>query len=67
MRLSLPKRFLRDRKGGTAIEYGLIASLITIGLIGAMTLWGQEATGMYGGLSDAWPSANASEDAGDAE
>jgi pilus assembly protein Flp/PilA len=28
-------RFVKDRSGGTAIEYGLIAALIAIAIIGA--------------------------------
>ncbi|WP_081963763.1 Flp family type IVb pilin [Hoeflea sp. BAL378] len=31
---SLFRRFLGDRRGATAIEYGLIASMISIALIG---------------------------------
>tara|TARA_R110002020_G_scaffold143828_6_gene316467 strand:- start:5496 stop:5669 length:174 start_codon:yes stop_codon:yes gene_type:complete len=31
---SLFSRFLGDRRGATAIEYGLIASMISIALIG---------------------------------
>jgi pilus assembly protein Flp/PilA len=61
MKFALPRKFLRDRKGGTAIEYGLIAGLITIGLIGAMTVWGQEANGMYSSLGDRWPGAEDAE------
>jgi pilus assembly protein Flp/PilA len=30
----------RDERGVTAIEYGLIAGLIAVGLIGALTLTG---------------------------
>lgn len=30
-------RFLRNDKGATAIEYGLIAALIAVAAIGAMT------------------------------
>lgn len=34
-------RFLKDESGATAIEYGLIAALISVALIaGAMTLGG---------------------------
>lgn len=34
------KRFVRDEEGVTAIEYGLIASLIAVAIIGAVTLLG---------------------------
>ena len=33
-------QFLRDNKGATAIEYGLIAALIAVAAIGAMTSLG---------------------------
>jgi pilus assembly protein Flp/PilA len=31
------KRFMKDESGATAIEYGLIAALIAVGIIGALT------------------------------
>ena len=34
---TLFQRFLRDQSGATAIEYGLIAALISVAAIGAMT------------------------------
>lgn len=46
------RRFVRDRRGGTAIEYTMIAALITLGLIGAMTYWGESASGMYDSLAE---------------
>ncbi|MDE2183924.1 MAG: Flp family type IVb pilin [Alphaproteobacteria bacterium] len=33
-------RFLRDQSGATAIEYGLIAALIAVVIIGALTAVG---------------------------
>ncbi len=33
--ISLVKRYLRDESGATAIEYGLVAAIISIGIIGA--------------------------------
>ena len=39
---SLFSRFLKDECGATAIEYGLIAALIAVGLIGVLgTMYGQ--------------------------
>ncbi len=35
-------RFLKDEDGVTAIEYGLIAALIAVVIIGAVTLVGGE-------------------------
>jgi pilus assembly protein Flp/PilA len=39
-------RFLKDESGATAIEYGLIAALIAVAIIGAVTTVGDntEAT-----------------------
>jgi len=36
----LMTRFTRDETGATAIEYGLIAALIAVVIIGALTLLG---------------------------
>ena len=33
-------RFMKDESGATAIEYGLIAALISVGIIGAVGLVG---------------------------
>jgi pilus assembly protein Flp/PilA len=30
-------RFVKDESGATAIEYGLIAALVAVGIIGALT------------------------------
>lgn len=36
-------RFLHDRSGVTAIEYGLLVALMTLAIIGAVTTLGQTA------------------------
>ncbi|TIX52023.1 Flp family type IVb pilin [Alteraurantiacibacter aquimixticola] len=38
---------LKDEQGATAIEYGLIASLIVIAMIGGMTAFGNSAMAMW--------------------
>ena len=38
--LELVKNFVRDESGATAIEYGLIAALISVVIIGAVTAVG---------------------------
>jgi pilus assembly protein Flp/PilA len=38
------KQFMRDDSGATAIEYGLIAALIAVVIIGAVTLVGTSLT-----------------------
>jgi pilus assembly protein Flp/PilA len=36
-------RFLKDRTGVTAIEYGLLVALMTLAIIGAITTLGNQA------------------------
>jgi len=38
------KKFLRDESGATAIEYGLIAALISVVIIGAVSSVGTKLT-----------------------
>lgn len=38
--MNLISRFVRDESGATAIEYGLIAALISVVIIGAITTVG---------------------------
>lgn len=45
--MSRPRRHLSDRRGGTVIEYALIVALITIGLVGAITAWGDSAENRF--------------------
>lgn len=33
-------KFIREESGATAIEYGLIASLISVGIVGALLVLG---------------------------
>ena len=47
-------RFLRDQSGATAIEYGLIAALIAVALVGTMSILGVSVQNLYsGGTSSA--------------
>jgi len=39
--------FLRDESGATAIEYGLIAALIAVVIIGAVTAVGTNLSGSF--------------------
>jgi pilus assembly protein Flp/PilA len=38
--MNLISRFVRDESGATAIEYGLIAALIAVVIVGAVSLVG---------------------------
>ena len=44
-------RFAKDESGATAIEYGLIASLISVAIIVAVTAVGTSLTGTFGKVS----------------
>ena len=44
-------RFAKDESGATAIEYGLIASLISVAIIGAITTIGTSLTGTFSNVS----------------
>ena len=45
--------FLDDQRGATAVEYGLIATLVGTVSIGALAMLGQVMSGRYGTLSTA--------------
>jgi pilus assembly protein Flp/PilA len=55
--LSVTRRFLRDEEGVTAIEYGLIAALIAIVIITAVTLVGTNLTAVFQAVADALSNA----------
>ena len=44
-------RFLKDESGATAIEYGLIAALIAITIIGAASAVGTSVSGKFNQIS----------------
>jgi pilus assembly protein Flp/PilA len=46
-------KFLADRQGATAIEYGLIAALIGVTLIAILSSTGQRASGVFAEISTA--------------
>jgi pilus assembly protein Flp/PilA len=50
-------RLLRCRRGATAIEYALIASLISIAAIGAMNGLGDQIDTMFGNVGNALDTA----------
>ena len=45
-------RFVRDESGATAIEYGLIAALIAVGIIAAATTLGNSLSSLFGRISN---------------
>ena len=44
-------RFAKDESGATAIEYGLIAALIAVAIIGAVTLLGDSIGATFSKIS----------------
>jgi len=46
-------RLLRDETGATAIEYGLIAALIAVVIIGAVTVVGTSLSSTFTSVSNA--------------
>ena len=46
------RKMLKNEKGATAIEYGLIAALIAVAAIGAMTSLGGKLTNTFNKLSN---------------
>lgn len=44
---NLMKKFLKNESGATAIEYGLIAALIAVAVIGGITTLGQNANATF--------------------
>ena len=49
--MNLISRFVRDESGATAIEYGLIASLIALVIIGGVTAVGTNLSGAFNTIS----------------
>ena len=45
---NIAKKFLKDESGATAIEYGLIAALVAVAIVGALTTLGTGLTTMFG-------------------
>lgn len=48
----LVSRFVRDERGATMLEYGLLVGLIAIVAIAGMTLFGGSINTMFRGLAD---------------
>lgn len=52
---TLFQRFVKDESGVTAIEYGLIAALIAVAIIAAVTLVGTDLTATFNAVAAALP------------
>ncbi len=45
-------RFAQDESGATAIEYGLIAALISVGIIAAVSILGNGLSGVFNTINN---------------
>lgn len=52
------KRFRKNESGATAIEYGLIAALIAVIIIGAVTILGTQISASFTKVGSAITTAN---------
>jgi len=48
-------RFVKDKSGVTAIEYGLIALLVAVGIIASVTLLGDSVSAMFNTVASSMP------------
>jgi pilus assembly protein Flp/PilA len=46
-------QLFQDKSGASALEYGLLASLIAVVLIGSLTFLGDRLTGTFNAIGDA--------------
>jgi len=54
------KSLLKDESGATAIEYGLIAALVSVAAISALTAMGSSLDSLFTTVSNTLEDANAS-------
>lgn len=45
--MTLIRRLIADESGATAIEYGLIAGLVAVAIIGALTILSDELNALF--------------------
>ena len=51
------KKLWNNEDGATAIEYGLIAALIAVAIVGVLALIGPQLSGVFQSVSDNLPAA----------
>lgn len=52
--ISIIARLVRDQRGATAVEYGLIISMIVLGMLAALRMLATESVGLWTRVSDAF-------------
>jgi len=50
--MSIFRNFIKDESGATAIEYGLIAALVSVAIIGMLTTLGANLTTTFQSVAD---------------
>lgn len=55
--MSFFRKLRKNEKGATAIEYGLIAALIAVAAVGAMSALGNSVSGTFNNASNAMKGA----------
>ena len=58
------RKFVSDESGATAIEYGLIAALVSVAAITALTAMGNSLSGMFDFVSNKLSEASSNAGAG---
>lgn len=58
--LRVIRKFVRNESGATAIEYGLIAALVSVAAVGALGAMGTSLTDMFTAVSTQLDSATSS-------
>ena len=56
--MTMIKKFFKDESGATAIEYGLLAALISVVGVTAMTIAGTQLSGLFTTVSGEIQTAN---------
>ena len=55
VKLQVKVAALRSDRGATAVEYGLMVALIAVVIIGAVTLLGQQLSGLFQAVTSKLP------------
>lgn len=56
--MKLFSRFKKDEAGATAIEYGLIAAIVSLAIITGLTIIGPQLKGTFGKIGNELTNAN---------
>jgi pilus assembly protein Flp/PilA len=57
--MNIIAQFAKDESGATAIEYGLIAALIAVGIIAAASALGGSLSGLFNAIGNKMSTATA--------